>query len=248
MKRLIKIFLLISIIVFGISFFQKEKLPDKSEILESLYQNPIQTETFKKPFNIEREEKTYKITPLYDYELYGLIVSYHHSSDFFDYYHKEWDDYLNEKDICVIWGDNIKTNVYSSMKFKNGSFTCYSKFKTGTKREVWSQFRNDNISNNHLLSNIDEEINKIVMKAKKGDQIYLKGYLAKYASEDGFERGSSISRKDTGNGACETIYLTDFKILKEANQSWRLAYSISKYSIFICLFLLISNFLYRAVK
>jgi len=77
--KIIKIILLISIILFGISFFQKGKLPDKEDVLEQLYQEPLQTETDAAPFKTERGGIVYDISPLYDYELYGLIVSYHHS-------------------------------------------------------------------------------------------------------------------------------------------------------------------------
>lgn len=242
MRKLIKIILLVSVILFCVSFFQKDKLPDKNDILEELYQNPAQTKTLEGSFEIKKGEIVYTITPLYNYELYGLVVTYHHSASWFDYYHTEWKDFLNVKDVCVIWGDNIETEVYKSMKFKSGSFTCYTKFKSRTSQEVWSQFRNNNLSNNHLLVD-SQEINETIMSAKKGDQIYIKGYLAEYSNEDGsFQRSSSISRADKGNGACETIYVTDFKILKKANLSWRLVYSFSKYSIIACLVILLILF------
>jgi hypothetical protein len=49
------------------------------------------------------------------------------------------------------------------------------------------------------------------MASEPGDHIRLKGVLAKYANKDsGFNRGTSITREDTGNGACETIYLNEF--------------------------------------
>jgi len=86
--RIIKVVLLISIIFFSISFFRKDKLPDKEEILEQLYQEPVQTETDVAPFKKERGGIIYEITPLYDYQLYGLIVSYHHSKSWWDYYHE----------------------------------------------------------------------------------------------------------------------------------------------------------------
>ena len=71
------------------------------------------------------------------------------------------------------------------------------------------------------------------MQAKKGDQVYLKGYLVNYSHTNGdFERGTSTSREDTGNNSCESIFVTDFQILKEGNQNWRIANTVSKYTIF----------------
>jgi len=237
--KIIKIILLISIILFGISFFQKGKLPDKEDVLEQLYQEPLQTETDAAPFKTERGGIVYDISPLYDYELYGLIVSYHHSKSWLDYYHGRWKDFINIKDICVIWGDNIKTEVYKQMKFKSGSWTCYSEFKSGVDWRMYSKFKNSCGSNNHLLSD-KEAINKAVMSAKKGDQIYLKGYLVEYSHSDGaWRRGTSISRTDN---KCETIFVTDFQILKKANPLWHSIYTNTKYSIIGCLVLLIIFF------
>ena len=47
----------------------------------------------------------------------------------------------------------------------------------------------------------------------------IKGMLANYENQaNNFERGTSITRTDTGNGACETVYVTDFSIVKKGQQ------------------------------
>lgn len=238
MKKIIKAVLFISIVVFFVSFFQKDNFPNKKEILKELCQNPVQTETNKASFEKEKGGIIYTINPLYDYELYGLVVSCHHSASWWDYYHKKWDDFINIKDICVVFGDNIESEVYSEMEFKSGSWTCYPEFKSGTPEKIWSKYQNSCMSNNHLLS-CDKEISKAIINAEKGDQIYLKGHLAEYShSEGSFRRGSSVSREDTRNGACETIYVLDFQIIKKANPFWRFAFSFTKYLIIGCLALL----------
>jgi len=241
LKKIIKVLLLISIILFVYSYFRKDNLPGKGDILDQLYQEPIQTETDAAPFTKEKGGIVYNITPIYNYELYGLVVSYHHSKSWFDYYHEKWKDFINIKDVCVIWGNNIETEVYKEMKFNSGSWTCYFKFKSGTSQEVWSKFKNDSGSNNHLLSDI-EEVNEMIMNVEEGDQVYLKGYLVEYSSNEGFRRGTSVTRTDTGNGACETIYVTDLQIIKKANPLWHSIYSFSKYSIIACFVILLLLF------
>ena len=168
MRKIIKIILVIAILLFLVSFFQKNRLPDKGEIAEQLYQEPIQTTIDISEFKANKGGIVYTIKPLYNYELYGLIISQHYSKGWFDYYHKEWDDFLNIKDLCVIWGDNIKSEIYKKMKFKSGSYTCYSEFRARTNSSDWSQFNHSCLSNNHLLSD-NKKIDKIIMKAEKGD-------------------------------------------------------------------------------
>ena len=240
--KILKIILLIGIILLGVSFIQKDELSfPKNEVVEKLFQEPIQTETDKDEFKVSREGMTYTITPLFNYELYGLVVSYNNSDHWLDYHHNRWQDFVNIKDVCVIWGDNINSEVYKAMKFKSGSIACHATFKFRTKKEISSKFKPNCLSNNHLLSD-NEKINKILKKVKTGDQIYLKGYLAEYSNDEGWygiegydaKRGTSVTRTDTGN-SCETIYLTDFQILKRTNAFWHYTYDFSKYLIIFCL-------------
>jgi len=237
-KNTVKIILLFGIVIFIYSYSRKDKLPDKEEILPELYQEPIQTGTEKSPFEVEKGGIIYNITPLFNYELYGLVVSEHDSKSWFDYYHEALKDFINLKDVCVVWGDNIETEVYQELKFNNGSFTCYIDSKSDTDNAtVFQKFKNSALSNNHLLSENDI-INQQIIRAEKGDQIYLKGYLVQYSRQNGFKRGSSVSRTDTQDGACETIYITDFEIIKEANIGWRLTYTYVKYLIIVSIIIL----------
>lgn len=230
-KLILKFILYSGIFIFLISFFQKNVLPGKNDIDENLFREPVQIKSEKPQFEIENNGIVYIIKPLYEYELHGLIVSGHNSSEWFDYYHDKWKDYINLKDICVIWGESAKNGSYEYFNFESGSWTCYFKSKPQVKPEEWSLLKPNEVSNNHLLSN-DRDINKRILSAEKGDQIRLKGYLAEYSiKNEGFKRGTSISRTDSGNGACETIFLTDFEVIKKVNPFWRELYSISIYLI-----------------
>jgi hypothetical protein len=239
MKKLAKIVLVVSLFLLGISFFQKEKSPPKENILESLSQEPAQSETTAASFKATVDEIVYTIEPLYEYELRGMVVSYFDANSWLDYFHKDWGDFLNIKDLCVIWGENARSGVYEKMKFKTQSWACFYQWPD---RVTGSRFRGNQLSNNHLLSD-DSEINQKIMKVKKGDQVYIKGFLASYSHSNGeFKRGTSTTREDQGNGACETIYVTDFQVLKKANQGWWLVYKTSQYLIVACLLFLVISF------
>jgi hypothetical protein len=77
----------------------------------------------------------------------------------------------------------------------------------------------------------------------------LRGYLAEYShSNRDFHRGTSTHRTDTGNGACETIYVEDYQILKTGNPFWRMTHTFSKYVILLSLLLLITRFFRSTVS
>lgn len=241
LRNVVKIFLLISLVAFGYSFFQRNILPEKEWVSDKLYKEPVQRDLNMNTFQIEKGEFIYTINPKYSYELYGLIVADYNSDSWFDLTHKA--DPLNTEDICVIWGDNIKIGIYKDMKFSHGEFTCYWKFNKKIDPSQYSDFKQNQISNNHLLPK-DNAISEKIKKAKIGDQIYFKGYLVDYnvhlLSGSNQTRNTSITRDDTGNGACEVVYVTDFQIIKKNNNTYSSIYKISGYAllVFFILFLI----------
>lgn len=205
-----------------------DTLPGKPEILDDLYKDPIQNVIEPRDFKIVKNDIEYTITPLYEYSLWGMIVTQHKSKSWMDISHANWKDYLNVKDISVIWGENIKAGDYKKVKFSHGDFTGYYSYKADVN------FSNNYFSNNHLLTE-NEALAKEILSSRVGDQIFLKGYLVKYSHSNGqFTRSTSVERTDTGSHACETIYVQDFKILKKANQNLRNINQISKFTALGC--------------
>ncbi|MBV1927883.1 MAG: hypothetical protein KUG81_00005, partial [Gammaproteobacteria bacterium] len=185
--------------------------------LEAQLENPPRQAIISKaPFNVEINQVRYQVQALYDYELHGLVVSYaHHDGNAM--LHKRWNDHLNAADLCVVWSStafDLNLNDYS---FWNGQFTCNIKTSDSA---AWARFDMNQLSNNHLLSN-DNVIRNKIRDISIGDQIHIKGWLSEYASEGGGKRGTSITREDTGNGACETIFVTEFEILRASQNPWR---------------------------
>ena len=50
LKAIIQLILLACIILFGVAYFNKDKLPDQDEIVDLVYQEPIQKEVNIEPF------------------------------------------------------------------------------------------------------------------------------------------------------------------------------------------------------
>lgn len=222
---LAKVILPIATLAVVVSFLMRNRFPDKGLVLESLRQNPIQTEEgVPELFEVSRKDVTYTVTPLFSYELWGMIVSYHDAASFIDVSHKLWNDYINVKDVCVIWGKNVETGVYKRMTFRNRDFTCFYRYPD---RETAELFTENCLSNNHLLP-ADPLVAAAVRKARKGDQVHFKGWLVSYGQKGApYSRGSSTVRNDRGNGACEVVYVTEFEILREANAAWRTLFKLS---------------------
>lgn len=228
--------LVISLLLLIISFYKRNDFTSDLQVLEQLSQEPIQSSVELPPFSAEYNEETFKILPKYDYEIYGLVVSYRlHDATFGNMLHALSKDHLNLADYCVVWGVSADPELLQDFEFKNGQFTC--NFSTGS-RKAWDAFDQFQLSNNHLLA-IDEQIRDTISDIKIGDQIKVKGWLSHYIGPTGFERGSSTVRTDTGNGACETIFVNDIEILSSMNSIWRtlLSFSFGAFLISLILFI-----------
>lgn len=234
---------IISLLVMIATYFTKDTLPAPEYYANTLIKEPSQKKSNKKPFKIESNQEHYRITPKYEYSLEGVVVSTHNADAFLDMaHHEEWRDFINIRDLCVIWGDNVKSGVYEDMQFENGNWTCWYSWPNSNVRQ---RFQNNQLSNNHLLAG-EESIKKAIMEAQPGDHIHIEGMLVNYANPaNGFKRGTSITRTDTGQGACETIYVEKFDIIKKANTLKRNLFNIAKFlfllSISALLFLFITS-------
>lgn len=218
-RKILRLATLLSLLLWGLSLFFINRLPGPHAIYVQLHRDPLQTaENIPPPFQVKKNKLTYVVTPLFNYELFGLVVSQHRSDSLLDVSHRRWQDYLNIKDLCVVWGKNISSGVYRKMKYWNRDFTCMCEFPDEETAKLFSW---SHLSNNHILC-ADKDLSRRILAVRPGDQIYFKGFLVNYSQPaNQFSRGTSTVRDDSGNGACETVFVTNFTILQRSNRVWR---------------------------
>jgi len=235
-REFVKVVLLAGLVLLLFSIIFRNRWPSGRELLPEASQEPIQqTGDLPSPFDVLQKGFTYTVYPQFEYELWGMVVSSHYAGSFLDYAHEMWKDYLNIKDLCVIWGKNLETGAFREIKFWSRDFTCYYSW---SNPETGGRFSPSHISNNHLITE-DVLLRKLIKSVKRGDQVRLKGWLAKYGHKGSqVVRGTSTTRNDTGGQACETVYVTEFEVLKRANPGWRAVLPASMALIAGCVLLL----------
>lgn len=67
-------------------------------------------------------------------------------------------------------------------------------------------------SNMHMVP-ADDLVRRTLGRVREGDLVRIKGKLVEVAGPYGFRWKSSLSRKDTGDGACELVWVEDIEIL-----------------------------------
>lgn len=244
MLRFIKFVFLAGLAAFLFGLYMGDALPPPGDLLPVLENEPDQRLVQKPPFDTTVNEIAYHIRPLYRYELWGLVVSQHHAGSFIDYVHKKWGDHLNTADLCVVWGQNAFSGIYERMSFSSDQWTCFAR----SSAETWQQFSMSGLSNNHILAD-QRAIRQQLKQVRPGDQVHFRGYLAEYSHDGGFSRGTSTVRTDTGNGACETVFVEEFDILRSGPGHWRTLRWLAGFAMLLALavwLLLPSRFFIRS--
>jgi len=72
------------------------------------------------------------------------------------------------------------------------------------------------LSGNWHMMPADDRILSEIQKAKKDQIVFIEGLLVQVFFTDGTFYKSSLSRNDTGDGACEIILVKNFRIEGEA--------------------------------
>ncbi len=67
-------------------------------------------------------------------------------------------------------------------------------------------------ANMHLIPASDE-IDRTLRSVRKGHVVRFEGYLVRVEASDGWHWQSSLTRKDTGAGACEVVYVEQLSFL-----------------------------------
>jgi len=224
----LNLLLLISLGLLISGWIVKDRLPVQRDIRKELYNEPIQVPTQAKPFEFSYRGEAYKVTPVANYELWGLVVTHNDITGFTDITHDK--NSVDIKDLCVIWGANLNSNDYRDVKFSSGDFTCYWSYHR------YVDFHSDKIANNHLLSD-SSTLRARIRQAAIGDQIHFKGMLVNYSpvSNPNWVRNTSTTRKDTGNHACEVVFVEDFDILRFADNLGNTLYRFGKWLVLIAL-------------
>jgi hypothetical protein len=238
MRKAINAIIILSFFWFLVSFWNRNEIPGSIDYVGAIADEPRQTSTERRSFEASWEGVDYLVEPKFDYDLVGMIVSFrHHDNN--SRMHRLADDHLNMLDVCVVWGNNAGRAQLDKIDFWNGIFTCNVKTRD---QEAWDSFDMHQLSNNHLISD-NEDIRDRVREVKVGDQIRIRGVLAAYESPGG-HRGTSTTRTDNGDGACETIYVDRFEIVRAATSFWR----ISMYASLVILLAGLLRFFSRPFK
>lgn len=208
------------LLLLAVTFFLRNNCRNVQEIAPEVLHEPVQSELNNTSLiRFSRNDYSYELTPVYAYEISGLIAS---KMDYQAFSIEKFDKVF-PMDLCMIWGSNVANGVY---KNREVIFSQDCRWCTVWVRQAGISFNYNEISNSHLLIS-DPVLEKKAKSLVVGDQVKIIGKLVNVKANLTGKPGSfdspyyslktSTERTDKGAGACEVIYVEDIEILKKAN-------------------------------
>ncbi|MDR0770415.1 MAG: hypothetical protein LBE75_04350 [Burkholderiales bacterium] len=175
--------------------WQKHSLSHRPGIL--VPEEPVQQETNAASFN--KNDAT--ITPLATFKIRARVLSRR------DYDGKE-DGGLLPVDLALGWGPMSDSAVLDKIRISQRN-----RFYHWSVNEYPIPHRDiETHSANMHLAPADESIASSMRKVRPGHIINIDGYLVGIERSNGWNIQSSLTRDDTGPGACEVIWVKGFSI------------------------------------
>ena len=239
--------LIFLVLLFAWTYFAKNNYRNVDDAHPDVLKEPVQKEAInQEPIEFSKDDYQYSLKPLYEFELNAMIVNR------LDYrkFSISKKDSVFPMDLCVVWGDNVKSKVYQSkmLSFSQDFRMCFWRWFGNL------EFNNNQAANVHLIIKEESLADKLKLLSS-GDQVKVKGQLVNVSAKNtgqsdignssAFNMRSSTIRNDTGPGACEIINVEDIEIIKKGNP---LAFTLYRLSYPLLIILIILNIAWFLIK
>jgi len=111
---------------------------------------------------------------------------------------------LAPTDLALGWGAMSDQSVLEHIEISQGARWYYTRYEYPSPLADSEIIRQS--GNMHMVP-ADELVRRQLKKIRRGHVIEARGYLVDAEHENGFRWNTSLSRLDSGNGACELFYV-----------------------------------------
>lgn len=138
----------------------------------------------------------YRITPLQPFSIEARVLGR-------EDYHFDAGSAVSPTDLALGWGPMADPQVLASISIRQSNRWYHWQVESFPipRREI-----EIHSANMHMIP-ANAAVAATLAGVRKGQRIRLSGQLVRVDGDDGFTWSSSLSREDTGNGACELIWI-----------------------------------------
>ncbi len=147
----------------------------------------------------------FEITPLADFRIKAKILAK-------EYYKYDEDAKLSFLDLALGWGKMSDQSVVDQLEITQ-SGRWYRWQINGSEFPIPRREIEQSSANMHMIVS-DDYVKSKMKDSRVGDIIELRGHLIKVLGENNWRWKSSLTRDDSGGGACELIWVEDFNVIQ----------------------------------
>ena len=192
----------ILILLFAYFAYDNYKLSSyKPNYSTSVDKEPVQTETYRS----EIHRKDYVIKPLKNYHIQARVLSKKK-------YTRDDNSDISNFDLALGWKEMSDMNNLERIKISQGNRWYYWK----TDEMFIPRSAIEHNSSNHHIIHANDEVYNVLKNIETHQIIEMKGFLVRvdYKNDSNRYWKSSLSRTDTGHGACELFYVEEIRIVE----------------------------------
>jgi hypothetical protein len=192
-----KILASLCLIILGYYYLTKPKFVPH-EVLAA----PLQTE-LPSTLILKTPSQKYIFKSNHAYEIVAMIVSR-------DRYRFDRLSEISPVDFALAWGPLTLENNLKNISYSQSGRWYSFRYQDDDKLDIDQRDIEQNSSNHHIIPDLNSpSLRDKILSFNEGQIVKLKGYLVNVTADNGLIWNTSITRDDTGGGACEIFYVTE---------------------------------------
>lgn len=120
---------------------------------------------------------------------------------------------LSPIDLALGWGRMSDQDIVDQVSIRQGGRWYYTRYALPPPIPEQEIIRSS--ANMHMIP-ADAAVERALKRLRRGDLIRIRGYLVDVDHDSGWKWRTSLTRADTGQGACEIIYVEDVQRITES--------------------------------
>jgi hypothetical protein len=162
---------------------------------------PVQERTDREPFEIETSKGPVKLQPRAEFDVSAIVASA-------ESYRFDAGAFLSPVDLVMTWGKLPEEPYKGQVSYSQMSRFYYWRTPSSSVDLGYIQSHSSNM---HMIP-ATPNLKKALRGIGSGDRVRLRGLLVDASTAEGFTWGTSMSRTDSGAGACELVWVEEAQV------------------------------------
>lgn len=158
--------------------------------------DPLQTPTRRSPFQLDTSEGAMTISPRFEFDVAAKVASA-------ESYRFDGGAFLSPVDLVLLWGHLPDEPYRGAVSYHQ--MTRYFFWHTDAAG-LDLHYIASHAANMHMIPS-KPNLRRALLKVHGGDAVRIHGLLVDVSRGPGFVWRTSVSREDTGPGACEVVWV-----------------------------------------